>query len=109
MSERRGLDDTAYTALPEGETYQPYVPAARTPTEFSLPSIGFGVLFGIIFGWANAYLGLKAGLTISTSIPVAVMTVAGFKALSAAGKSGSILEANLSQTIARPRVRWPAG
>ena len=99
MSERRGLDDTAYTALPEGETYQPYVPASRTPTEFSLPSIGFGVLFGIVFGWANAYLGLKAGLTISTSIPVAVMTVAGFKALSAAGKSGSILEANLSQTI----------
>ena len=44
-----------------------------------------GVLFGIIFGAANAYLGLRAGLTISTSIPIAVMTVAAYKVLAAAG------------------------
>lgn len=99
MSERPGLDDKAYTPLAEGEVYRPYVPAESSPREFSLQSIGFGVLFGIVFGWANAYLGLKAGLTISTSIPVAVMTVAAFKALSATGRQSSILEANLSQTI----------
>jgi len=57
-----------------------------------------GVLFGIIFGAANAYLGLRAGLTISTSIPVAVMTVAMFRALSSVGVHGTILEANISQT-----------
>ena len=99
MTERRGLDDKAYTPLREGETYEPYVPASKPAVEFSVPSIGFGILFGIVFGWANAYLGLKAGLTISTSIPVAVMTVAAFKALSATGRKGTILEANLSQTI----------
>ncbi|MCG8603634.1 oligopeptide transporter, OPT family, partial [bacterium] len=55
--------------------------------------------FGILFGAANAYLGLKAGLTISTSIPVAVITVAAFKAMQSLGKSSSILEANMSQTI----------
>ena len=55
-------------------------------------------MFGIIFGAANAYLGLRAGLTISTSIPVAVMTVAVFRALSSVGVKGTILETNISQT-----------
>jgi putative OPT family oligopeptide transporter len=58
-----------------------------------------GILFGIVFGAANAYLGLRAGLTISTSIPIAVMTVAAFKVLAAAGRRGTILEANMSQAI----------
>ncbi len=58
-----------------------------------------GILFGILFGAANAYLGLRAGLTISTSIPVAVMTVAAFRLLRRAGAGGGILEANLSQTV----------
>ena len=59
----------------------------------------FGVFFGIVFGAANAYLGLRAGLTISTSIPVAVMTVAAFKTIRKLGGTSNILEANLSQTI----------
>ncbi len=54
------------------------------------------MLFGIIFGAANTYLGLRAGLTISTSIPVAVMTVAAFRA---AGLRIGLLEANMSQTV----------
>jgi len=62
-------------------------------------SIVAGVFFGILFGAANAYLGLRAGLTISTSIPVAVMTVAAFKAMQAMGRKGDLLEANMSQTI----------
>ena len=55
--------------------------------------------FQYVFGAANAYLGLRAGLTISTSIPVAVMTVAAFRALQSVGYPGTILETNLSQTI----------
>ena len=51
------------------------------------------------FGAANAYLGLRAGLTISTSIPVAVMTVAAFRLFQKFGQKSNILEANLSQTI----------
>ena len=54
-------------------------------------------MLGILFGAANAYIGLKVGLTVSTSVPVAVMTVGVFRALSRSGSS--ILEANLSQTI----------
>ena len=77
----------------------PYVPAAESPVEATAKAVVAGVLFGILFGAANAYLGLRAGLTISTSIPVAVMTVALFRTLSAGGVRGSILEANLSQTV----------
>ncbi len=79
--------------------HSPYVSAAESPLEFSIKAVVTGVLFGICFGAANAYLGLYAGLTISTSIPVAVMTVAAFRLLRQIGQPGTILEANLSQTI----------
>ncbi len=95
----RGLDRSAFEPVPEGESYQPYVPASARLLEFSLRSVLTGIFFGILFGAANAYLGLRAGLTISTSIPVAVMTVAAFHLLKKAGRDSSILEANLSQTI----------
>jgi putative OPT family oligopeptide transporter len=65
--------------------------------EVTLKAILAGLVFGILFGAANAYLGLKAGLTVSTSIPIAVLSAAMFRVLSRNG--GSILEANLSQTI----------
>ena len=80
-------------------THSPYVPASESPLEFTLKAVITGIFFGILFGAANAYLGLRAGLTISTSIPVAVMTVAAFRAMKAVGKSGTILEANMSQTV----------
>jgi putative OPT family oligopeptide transporter len=95
----RGLSPRAYVELEPGEKYQPYIAAAESIPEFTFKAAFFGILFGIVFGAANAYLGLRAGLTISTSIPVAVMTVAAFRALQAVGHTGNILEANLSQTI----------
>ena len=76
-----GLSQKAYVPVAEGDTYDPFVPASESPAEFTLKAVGLGILFGIIFGAANAYLGLRAGLTISTSIPVAVMTVAVVRAL----------------------------
>ena len=95
----RGLSPNAYVELQPGETYEPYVGAEQSIPEFTVKATVFGILFGIVFGAANAYLGLRAGLTISTSIPVAVMTVAAFRALQAAGHPGTILETNMSQTI----------
>jgi putative OPT family oligopeptide transporter len=99
MTTRQGLGPGAFEPPPPGGAYEPYVPAAAQLQEFTFKAIGLGILFGIVFGAANAYLGLRAGLTISTSIPVAVMTVAVFRALEAAGHRGTILEANLSQTV----------
>jgi putative OPT family oligopeptide transporter len=66
--------------------------------EFTTRAVVAGIFFGILFGAANAYLGLKVGLTVSTSIPIAVLTVALFK-LMPSRRDGMILEANISQTI----------
>jgi len=91
------LDLTAYELKP-GQTYVPYT-AGETLPEFTLKAAISGIVLGVIFGAANTYLGLKAGLTISTSIPVAVLTVVTFRLLHALGFKHSILEANMSQTI----------
>ncbi|MDX1572019.1 MAG: oligopeptide transporter, OPT family, partial [Xanthomonadales bacterium] len=96
--EQKGLDPRAYIPLKPGESYPPYVPASESPAEFTLKAVVMGIIFGIVFGAANAYLGLRAGLTISTSIPVAVMTVAAFRALQRFGVHGTILETNIAQT-----------
>ncbi len=98
MSNRKGLDPKAYSVLKKGETYSPYIKAEENIAEFTFKAVAMGILFGIIFGAANAYLGLRAGLTISTSIPVAVMAVAVFKLLSKAGIQSTILETNIAQT-----------
>ena len=64
--------------------------------ELTLKAVLAGVALGVVFGAANAYIGLRVGLTVAASIPAAVLTVALFKVF---GAKGSILEANLSQTI----------
>ncbi len=77
---------------------QPYVSAQTVYRDLTLRAVLAGVLFGAVFGSANAYLGLKVGLTISTSIPLAVMSVALFSLLGRIGRPTNILECNLSQT-----------
>lgn len=67
-----------------------------TVAEFTLKAVLCGLVFGIVFGAANAFIGLKAGLTVSTSIPIAVLSVALFRSL---GRGGTILEANIAQTV----------
>ena len=72
---------------------------AATPprlAEFTLKAVLAGLLFGVLFGAANAYLGLKAGLTVSTSIPIAVLSALLFKLFP---KPGTILETNMAQTV----------
>ena len=66
------------------------------PDEFTFRAVAAGVVLGLVFGAANASLGLRVGLTVSASIPAAVMAVAFFRVL---GRRGTILEANISQTI----------
>jgi len=75
--------------------FKPYVPDEQVVAEFSLKAIILGAIFGIIFGAATVYLALKAGLTVSASIPIAVLAIAVFKRI---GKS-TILENNIVQTI----------
>ena len=76
-------------------TFKPFVPAETVMAEFSLRAIVLGAIFGLIFGAATVYLALRAGLTVSASIPIAVLAIAVFKKI---GKS-TILENNIVQTI----------
>jgi hypothetical protein len=93
----RKLPSTAYE-LKQGEQFVPLT-QGQTLTELTVKAVISGVLLGVMFGAANTYLGLMAGLTISTSIPVAVLTVVAFRLFTAFGLGHSILESNMSQTI----------
>ncbi|MBM4166894.1 MAG: oligopeptide transporter, OPT family [Ignavibacteria bacterium] len=75
-------------------TFQPFVPANQLMPEFTMKSILMGAFFGILFGAATVYLALKAGLTVSASIPIAVLAISiGRKLLKT-----TILENNIIQT-----------
>jgi putative OPT family oligopeptide transporter len=91
------LPSNAYEIAP-GATYLPYT-HGQSLTEFTIKAVLIGALLGMVFGGANTYLGLQAGLTICTSIPVAVLTVVAFKLLGLFGVRHSILELNISQTV----------
>jgi putative OPT family oligopeptide transporter len=77
--------------------------------EFTLKAVLTGIVFGVVFGAANAYLGLRVGLTVSTSIPIAVLSIAVFRAGAQLWGPGTILEANLAQTIGSASSSLAAG
>jgi len=77
------------------EGFKPFVSPDANLAEFSLRAVILGIVFGLIFGAATVYLALKAGLTVSASIPIAVLSIAVFKRL---GRS-TILENNIVQTV----------
>ncbi len=110
MQDERKPDPGIYQAT-DGEHYRPHVPAAKNIAEFSLKAVVTGIVLGIVFGMANAYLGLAAGVTVSASIPVAVMSVGVFSAMHKFGlsKRATVLESNLSQTVGSAGESLAAG
>ena len=78
--------------------FKPYVAADADVKDFSIKAVIVGAVFGILFGTANAYLGLRVGLTISTSIPLAVIAVAFFRVMKPLWGRTGILETNIAQT-----------
>lgn len=80
----------------EKKDFKPYIPAERITSEFTIASVVTGILLAVIFGAANAYLGLRVGLTISASIPAAVVAMGVIRVLL---RKNSILESNIVQTI----------
>src|SRR5689334_278086 len=83
---------------PPGE-FEPYVPATTSVREFTLRALILGTILGIVFGASSLYLVLKVGMTVSASIPVAVISLALFRLLSKFGlQDATILENNLVQT-----------
>ena len=77
---------------------KPYIPADVNIKDFNVKTVILGVMLGAIFGSANAYLGLRVGLTISTAIPLAVVSVAILRILTPIFGKPTILECNISQT-----------
>lgn len=78
----------------QNNTFKPYIPADETVAEFSVKGILLGIFFGILFGAATVYLALKAGLTVSASIPIAVLAIS----LGRKFFKTTILENNIIQT-----------
>ena len=76
--------------------FKPYIPADKIVPEFTVTSVLIGILLAIVFGAANAYLGLLVGMTISASIPAAVISMGIIRVIL---RRDSILENNLVQTI----------
>ncbi len=93
------------TVAPARTTFQPYVPASQSPAEFTIKAIVLGAAFGLIFGASTVYLGLRAGLTVSASIPIAVLAISVLKRLG----GSTILENNIVQTIGSAGESLAAG
>ncbi|WP_165074004.1 OPT family oligopeptide transporter [Paludisphaera rhizosphaerae] len=88
------------TASDVPKTFRPYVPADQEPAELTFRAVALGSLLGVIFGASSLYLFLKVGMTVSASIPVAVLAITIFRGLSYAfgQRRATILENNIVQT-----------
>ena len=88
------------------EKFKPYIPADKVTPEITVTSIIMGVILAVVFGAANAYLGLRVGMTVSASIPAAVIAMGVIRVIM---KKNSILESNIVQTIGSAGESLAAG
>ncbi len=86
--------------------FKPYVPADKVTPEITVTSIIMGILLAVVFGAANAYLGLRVGMTVSASIPAAVIAMGVIRVIM---KKNSILESNIVQTTGSAGESLAAG
>ena len=86
--------------------FKPYVPAEKVTAELTVTAIIMGVILAVVFGAANAYLGLRVGMTVSASIPAAVIAMGVIRILM---RRNSILESNIVQTIGSAGESLAAG
>ena len=86
--------------------FKPYVPASKVTPEITVTSVIMGIILAVVFGAANAYLGLRVGMTVSASIPAAVIAMG---VIRVAMRKNSILESNIVQTIGSAGESLAAG
>ncbi len=94
------------TKMENNKNFKPYIPAERVTPELTVTSIVMGVILAVVFGAANAYLGLRVGMTVSASIPAAVISMGVIRVLM---KKNSILESNVVQTTGSAGESLAAG
>jgi putative OPT family oligopeptide transporter len=87
--------EKSWSSTAPASEFRPYVAPEESLLEFTVRTVIFGALFGVLFGAVTVYVGLRAGLTVSASIPIAVLSITVLRAF---GKA-SILENNMVQTI----------
>ncbi len=90
----------------DNKQFKPYIPAERVTPELTITSVIMGIILAIVFGAANAYLGLRVGMTVSASIPAAVISMGVIRVLM---RKNSILESNIVQTIGSAGESLAAG
>lgn len=86
--------------------FKPYIPASKITPELTVTSVIVGILLSVIFGAANAYLGVQVGMTVSTAIPSAVISMGIIRVIL---RRNSILENNMVQTIGSAGESLAAG
>lgn len=92
--------------MEQNNQFKPYIPAEKVTPEITVTSIVMGVILAVVFGAANAYLGLRVGMTVSASIPAAVIAMGVIRIIM---RRNSILESNLVQTIGSAGESLAAG
>ncbi len=92
--------------MQDNKQFKPYIPASKITPEFTVTSIVMGILLAVIFGAANAYLGLRVGMTVSASIPAAVIAMGVIRVVM---RKNSILESNIVQTVGSAGESLAAG
>ncbi len=90
----------------ENKEFKPYIPADKVTPEITATSIIMGILLSVVFGAANAYLGLRVGMTVSASIPAAVIAMGVIRVVM---QKNSILESNIVQTVGSAGESLAAG
>ena len=108
MNPLRSEDETREKSKMDkkNESFKPYISADKVLPEFTVTSILMGIILAVVFGAANAYLGLKVGMTVSASIPAAVISLGVIRVIM---KKNSILESNMVQTIGSAGESLAAG
>ncbi|MGB2627041.1 MAG: oligopeptide transporter, OPT family [Candidatus Acidiferrum sp.] len=99
------MSDRPASSTPSSSQFRSYIPASESPAEFTLRAVILGALFGLLFGAVTVYVGLRAGLTVSASIPISVLSISILRAF---GRS-TILENNIVQTTGSAGESLAAG
>jgi putative OPT family oligopeptide transporter len=103
--EEASVSDRPWSSTAPAGEFRTFVPTTQSTTEFSLRAVILGALFGLLFGAVTVYVGLRAGLTVSASIPISVLSISILRAF---GRS-TILENNIVQTTGSAGESLAAG
>ncbi len=99
------MSNRPWSSTAPASEFRSYIPGSESPIEFSLRAVILGAVFGLLFGAVTVYVGLRAGLTVSASIPISVLSISILRAF---GRS-TILENNIVQTTGSAGESLAAG